>query len=508
MSFFLWIVFIIVSFISAIPLIRIDLFSVSKKYTYFKYLSMALVAWSTILGLRYGLSDPTTVYYLALIIYPIIFSATSLVFLAIMRFLEKKVPSYIRVLMVVFFIVQVILVFTNASHKLFLNIELTEFITSSAMLYASEGPLFYLNMVIIYLLLIIALVMMVKRLYTSMKEDNDSFPFFFILISIILGMTLNMTHVFYKTFPLDPTYIVFVLITASLYFIFYIRDVRLIIKLANNQFILENLREMYLIVNHKKEVLLASKELQKKFSLPLEENQSFDYFMDKIKKQAIVYSDTEKINHPYDPNKYYIHTQIKKIEIPFYQYHSHMILLYDQTKHQKYIHDMNYIMNHDLMTGLFNRNYFETMRDSLELKDSYAFIQIDLDGLKLFNDHLGHKAGDELLIMFANHLKVLEKENENLIVVRMGGDEFLLIMMNESQKDIDSLIQNIKTASYNEEPLKNIGFSFGYARSSEGPTTAKVLSIADQRMYDMKITRETEKMKLEKLLKEKSIYRQ
>lgn len=508
MNIVLWLIFIIVAIISFLPLVRIDLFSVSKKYSYFKYLSMTLVAWSLILGAAYVIQSGPAVYYLAILMYPVIFSATGLTFLSIAKFLKRNPPNYIKYLMIIFFIIEVIFAATNASHRLFLDIGLSDAVTHSQMTNAPIGVFFYIHTIVCYSFLIISFIMISTRLYTTMKEEEDYFPFYLLVVSIILGIIINLVHVFIITFTLDPTYVFYVLITGMLYFVFYIRDVRLILKLSNHQFILENLREMYMVVNQKQEVVGASKELLERFDLELKSGASLKDFMDKISLKAYVYSDSEAIEHSYDKSKDYFHSQTKDIKIPFYKYNGHLILLYDETKIQKYIHDMDYIMNHDLMTELYNRNYFETFRNSLESKENYAFMLIDLDGLKLFNDYLGHREGDKLLINFADTLKTFARNDSDIVPIRVGGDEFLLIMFDKSVLEIEQIIKEMKRVSHKSDPLKSIGFSYGYSISENALTTEQVLSKADREMYHMKMTRQEEKKELENILKKKSIYNQ
>ncbi len=97
-----------------------------------------------------------------------------------------------------------------------------------------------------------------------------------------------------------------------------------------------------------------------------------------------------------------------------------------QTQEQLY-----QMANYDSLTGLANRRYF---RDRLE-KDlvqarragsQLATMFIDLDGFKLINDHLGHRAGDLLLREVADRVRECVRSSDT--VGRMGGDEFTLVL--------------------------------------------------------------------------------
>ncbi|MFW6272573.1 MAG: diguanylate cyclase domain-containing protein, partial [bacterium] len=417
---------------------------------------------------------------------------------------ERRIPRGIIWSFVVFVFLEIIVVLTNSSHQMFLQLSLSENITEADFRNASLGIFYYIHVALSYALLLYSIIIITIKLYRRMQADKDYFPFFLFLFSIIIGVTVNIIHVFFYTFVLDPTYVAFVLLATLIYFVIYIRDVRLILKLNNNQFILRNLREMYLVVNHRGTVVDASKTLLSRFEIQLDEGIPIKDFMALVREKAIIYSSSKDLNNGYDESKYYIHMQKKDINMPFLKFSGHLILFYDETKVQKYIHDMDYIMNHDLMTDIYNRNYLEKIRNQYENLSDYAIVIFDLDGLKLMNDYLGHHAGDKLLINFANILKIVTERTEGIIPIRLGGDEFLLVMKNKNSSEITKVIKEVEKEAYDEDPLKNIGFSYGIARKKEGETFEKVLSFADMNLYQMKTTREEAKADLEKILKDKS----
>ncbi|MDA3931131.1 MAG: diguanylate cyclase [Tenericutes bacterium] len=504
MNIYLWVIYITVAVISFLPIVRLDIFSTSKKYTYFKYLSVTLFIWSLMVGLRYVVVNPVILYYMLMLMYPVVLTATLLVFLALFNYMDKRLPKILLWTLVVFIIVEVIVVLTNSSHQLFLRIGFSENITESMFREAPIGIFYYIHIMFSYALLLFSIVIIAIKLYSQMKTDKDYIPFFIFLFSIVIGISANIIHVFVYSFILDPTYVVFVLLTSVIYFVIYIRDVRLILKFDNHQFILSNLREMYLVVNHKGKAVDASKSLLNRFKIELNEGIPLDEFMDLVKNTAIVYVDPENIEDAYDESKYYIHMQKKDINMPFLKFSGHLILFYDETKVQKYIHDMDYVMNHDLMTDIYNRNFLEKIRNNYVNMDDYTIVIFDLDGLKLMNDYLGHHEGDNLLIAFADILKKIVENNQGIITIRLGGDEFLLIMKNKTKPEINKLVEQVEKEAYDEEPLKNIGFSYGIAMKKDEETFEKLLSLADINLYQMKTTRAEVKAELEKTLKNKS----
>jgi len=66
--------------------------------------------------------------------------------------------------------------------------------------------------------------------------------------------------------------------------------------------------------------------------------------------------------------------------------------------------------NHDLLTGLFNRSYFEMqlskkIENFVDHNDQFMLLFINLDGIKAVNDSLGHGAGDDLLVQLSGRFK-------------------------------------------------------------------------------------------------------
>jgi len=489
----------LIAILSFLPLVRIDLFSVSKKYTYFKYLSVTLFIWSMIIGLSLVVGSSNILYFISLLKYPIIYLSTALAFVAFMHYLEIKIPNFLKIILWSFFTVNLIIAITNRWHLWFIKLAYSDTVTYQVLVEADTGWFFLFHTIVSYLLLLATVFMVIRKMYRTLKQEQDAFPFFLLVFTIIVGVLLNFVHVFIYTFTLDPTYIIFIVFVSFMYFIFYIRDVRLILRLNNHQFILDNLREMFMILNHRNEVVDASQSFQNKFSLSLDEGIPLKTIMREIEKKSVVYSSSKNIE--YDEEKMYIHMKVKDINMPLLKHPGHMILFYDETKIQKYIHDMDYVMNHDLMTNLYNRNYLESIRDDFDQTSDYGCIIFDLDGLKLYNDYLGHNEGDRLLKRFASVLKDRTSANDSITPIRMGGDEFLLIINDVNQSKIQALVEKIHSETTDDNPLKNIGFSYGFAIQKKDEKLSTILSEADIKMYQMKATREKAKAMLEETLK-------
>ena len=503
MRTYLWIIFFAIGTISALPLVRIDFFNASRKYKYFKYLSFVMFAWTGLNYLKYVSLSARVVYYASLTVYPLVFLITALILLSMLNYLGKRISKFLIIGLVLFFVFDAAMAYTNNFHQLFLEVANAPGLTHAMISAATHGLFFYIHTAVCYIILVIAMVTISIKFYKNLKKDQDIFPFVIMIVGIILGIASNVLHLFFFDFPIDPTYVTLVFLLTFLYFVFYIRDVKLMLKINGNDFILNNLREMYLLVNHRGVIASASNELMNKFSINLDQKLTFSDFQKIISEKAVIYTDSKNIENYYDENKLYLHMMEKHINLPFLKHSGRFYLFYDETKNQKYINDINYVMTHDLITNIYNRNYFESLEPEIEANyQNYSLVMFDIDGLKQFNDYLGHEAGDQLLIKFANALKVVVNKYDNLIPIRMGGDEFLLIALNKDKNDIEEIIYDLKILTNDKDLLKHVGFSYGYSQNNYANKTFKrVMTEADANQYTMKASRKKVKEELDSYLK-------
>ena len=143
---------------------------------------------------------------------------------------------------------------------------------------------------------------------------------------------------------------------------------------------------------------------------------------------------------------------------------------------------------HDGLTGLFNRSYFQEALDRLveltrRTKQPNALFYIDLDHFKYVNDTLGHGAGDRLLMEISNILNKRARKSD--LVSRLGGDEFTILLYNIPEEQVHSTAEAFRKALA-DYPFKqgveqvDIGCSIGVAIINEQTgSAAEILSRAD-----------------------------
>lgn len=147
----------------------------------------------------------------------------------------------------------------------------------------------------------------------------------------------------------------------------------------------------------------------------------------------------------------------------------------------------------DALTGMLNRFGLATRSSSFyEQNDGKIYIiYMDLDNLKIINDKYGHATGDIAIQGAAYALKETFEEND--IIVRMGGDEFLVMGAYVSEEDIKSKILNIEKelAEYSKEKQLPVPLeaSTGYVFQAGGGSSENLegmINEADSLMYDNK----------------------
>lgn len=164
----------------------------------------------------------------------------------------------------------------------------------------------------------------------------------------------------------------------------------------------------------------------------------------------------------------------------------------DITNEKRYEHELARLANEDPLTGLFNRqalkNHFESHSQQHPTQQS-ALIFIDLDDFKQVNDHLGHKAGDLVLIEVANWLR--RYAPPSAFISRLGGDEFVLLADGQPQSELNRFTDHLLSQASQPISLDNgeakIGFSIGICHFQSSLYPFEELYVAaDAAMYQVK----------------------
>jgi diguanylate cyclase (GGDEF)-like protein len=150
----------------------------------------------------------------------------------------------------------------------------------------------------------------------------------------------------------------------------------------------------------------------------------------------------------------------------------------------------------DALTGLYNRQYLEESIEKIvnQAKRSetpYGILMADIDYFKMINDTYGHDVGDEAIRVIAQTLE--ENTRESDLVVRYGGEEFIVLLYNCDAEYVKSIAEKIRVAFSKKKIKAGNGISFSktisigagiYPEQSE--SFWKVIKFADVALYHAK----------------------
>jgi diguanylate cyclase (GGDEF)-like protein len=162
---------------------------------------------------------------------------------------------------------------------------------------------------------------------------------------------------------------------------------------------------------------------------------------------------------------------------------SQLKLSYEQEK---------YWARYDGLTGIYNRRFglqllATEINRSRRFKHSFSVAYFDLDNFKQVNDHLGHQAGDRLLKIIIKTIQ--ESIRYYDLLIRLGGDELLLVLPESNYNNTQQIIERIQTSINKKIQIKfsSVSLSIGVATFLDVPRSIDdLLEKADSLMYLVK----------------------
>jgi diguanylate cyclase (GGDEF)-like protein len=154
---------------------------------------------------------------------------------------------------------------------------------------------------------------------------------------------------------------------------------------------------------------------------------------------------------------------------------------------------LRYLSTHDMLTGLYNRAYYDEELERLKNGRTFpvTIVVADVDRLKLVNDRQGHAAGDELLKLTAQVMKGAFRTED--LVARIGGDEFAVILPETATHAAQEVIDRIRKSLaviLGDDGRPVLSLSLGCATALDGEGLIEAWQRADELMYEDKLARQ------------------
>ena len=200
---------------------------------------------------------------------------------------------------------------------------------------------------------------------------------------------------------------------------------------------------------------------------------------------------TYNFSFTFSRKKYYLEARFHISEI-----NEILIIIRDMTERTLLENKLREAAEKDALTSLYNRRSFECQLDAYHNKEytNLSLLSIDIDGLKLINDTLGHPFGDSVIISVS---RLINSFFQNLgFIARVGGDEFGVIINGLTSSQIEEKLTEFKESikRFNESSPDKIvlSLSSGYSFHSSGIVNVKLMyQEADNNMYQNKLLKES-----------------
>jgi diguanylate cyclase (GGDEF)-like protein/PAS domain S-box-containing protein len=193
-----------------------------------------------------------------------------------------------------------------------------------------------------------------------------------------------------------------------------------------------------------------------------------------------------------DGTSVWVNLSITPSNVKTYGSRCHLCLVEDISERKRREEEIVYLGSHDVLTGLYNRTFFdeEVKRLDVERQLPLSVIIGDIDGLKLINDAFGHCDGDRLLVVAADILRSCCRQED--IMARIGGDEFAVLLPKTGQEAAFTVLKRIQEAARTPTRLPgglrlfSISLGFGTKERTDQPIS-QVMKEAEDHMYRRKL---------------------
>lgn len=181
-------------------------------------------------------------------------------------------------------------------------------------------------------------------------------------------------------------------------------------------------------------------------------------------------------------------------EITFINSDGKVIILKDSTEQNLMIKKLKYYATMDILTEVYNRNYFyiaasHRIMHCINNNRTVSLIMMDIDKFKYINDTYGHSAGDHVLKNVAAILKKCLEEN--CVIGRYGGEEFIIVIEDLEEEKVIETVEKLRLEITNfdnvyEDKIIKVTSSFGIFTTYNLTDLDEMIKFADEALYKSK----------------------
>ena len=166
-----------------------------------------------------------------------------------------------------------------------------------------------------------------------------------------------------------------------------------------------------------------------------------------------------------------------------------VVVFRDSTEQRNKQREIEYLSYRDVLTGLYNRRFFEAELERCDTARNYplTFLYIDVNNLKFVNDEFGHAMGDQMIKAVAGVLTLQCRADD--IIARIGGDEYAVLLPKTDQEAAAAIASRIIAAAENEKVMgTSLSVALGWAtKYNKEESIQQIIKAAEDQMYKNKL---------------------
>ena len=465
------------------------------------FLMLAITWWSTMYGLELLSNDLQQMRLLNSISYPAIVSLPVFVFMFVMAILDRREWFTFKRVVLLFIVPAIVnlTMWTNEFHWLFYTVSEIDTQWPFPVQKLVHGPLFWINIVYTYVLLVGSIVLLLREWFYSERPYRTQLSI--ILLGMAFPILVNLNYLF-KILPvgyIDLTPVAFFLTSlfaALSIFRFRLFDLRPIAK----ETVIRNLEDGIVVID-KSDILIdvnpVSVKLleidgEKALGLPIDD--AFSRMPALLGFIGSTDSRSEMVI-----GERIVESRKTSIMSKRGRLRGHIVLLTDITDRKRIEEALKEsqemyrtLATTDMLTGVLNRNSMEQLLEreterSRRYREPLSVIMFDLDDLKKINDTHGHHAGDTALKALS--FQILSKIRKSDSLGRWGGDEFLIVAPSTDLDGALEMAEKLRTEidSGEFEAIDKLSISMGVSSLEVGEKDYDgLLRRVDRALYESK----------------------